>query len=102
MKHSAPAAGASMRGSRPTRREPSLRPMKKPTAIRLRRHYQNTGHPLVLLRFEDGHEITLRKGQGKAFDAYEGETVKIVAIYDPTSGERHLLASRKAEEFDPA
>jgi hypothetical protein len=76
--------------------------MKKPTANRLRRHYQNTDHPLVVLRFEDGHEIRLGKGQGKAFDAYEGETVRIVAIYDPTSGERHLLDSRKAERFDPA
>lgn len=76
--------------------------MKRPTANRLRRRYQNMEHPLVLLRFEDGHEIALKRGQGKAFDAYEGETVKIIAIYDPTSAERHVLDSRKAEAFDPA
>jgi hypothetical protein len=76
--------------------------MKRPTANRLRRRYQNTEHPLVLLRFEDGHEIALKRGQGKAFDAYEGETVKIIASYDPTSVERHVLESRKAEAFDPA
>ena len=76
--------------------------MKKPTANRLRRRYLNTDHPLVVLRFEDGHEIKIKKGQGKEFDAYEGETVKEIAIYDPTSKERDVLASRKAESFDPA
>jgi hypothetical protein len=76
--------------------------MKKPTAHRLRRRYVNTEHPLVVLRFEDGHEIRVGKGQGKEFDAYEGETIKVIAIYDPTSRERDVLDSRKAEAFDPA
>jgi len=76
--------------------------MKKPTANRLRRRYLNTEHPMVVLRFEDGHEIRVAKGQGKEFDAYEGETIKVIAIYDPTSGERDVLDSRKAEAFDPA
>ena len=76
--------------------------MKKPTANRLRRRYENLEHPLVVLRFEDGHEIKVRKGKGKAFDAYEGEVVKVIAVYDPTSPERNVLDSRKAEAFDPA
>ncbi len=76
--------------------------MKKPTANRLRRRYVNDSCPLVVLRFEDGHEIRVVKGQGKEFDAYEGETIKIIAIYDPTSTERQVLDSRKAEAFDPA
>ncbi|MGH7670205.1 MAG: hypothetical protein ACRENQ_12010 [Gemmatimonadaceae bacterium] len=76
--------------------------MKKPTANRLRRRYVNAEHPLVVLRFEDGHEIRVVKGQGKEFDAYEGETIKVIAIYDPTSGERDVLDSCKAEAFDPA
>lgn len=76
--------------------------MKKPTANRLRRRYLNADHPLVVLRFEDGHEIRVDRGQGKEFDAYEGETIKVIAIYDPTSRERDLLDSRKAEAFDPA
>jgi len=76
--------------------------MKKPTANRIRRRYLNAEHPLVVLRFEDGHEIRVRKGHGKEFDAYEGETVKVIAIYDPTSSEREVLDSRKAEAFDPA
>lgn len=76
--------------------------MKNPTAHRLRRRYVNLEHPLVLLRFEDGHEIRVEKGQGKEFDAYAGETIKVIAIYDPTSTERQLLDSRKAEAFDPA
>ncbi len=76
--------------------------MKKPTVNRLRRRYVNAEHPMVLLRFEDGHEIRVAKGQGKEFDAYEGETIKVIAIYDPTSSERDVLDSRKAEAFDPA
>ncbi len=76
--------------------------MKKPTAHRLRRRYVNLEHPLVLLRFEDGHEIRVTKGQGKAFDASAGETIKVIAIYDPTSAERQVLDSRRAEAFDPA
>lgn len=76
--------------------------MKKPTVNRLRRRYQNAEHPMVVLRFEDGHEIRVPKGQGKEFDAYEGETIKVIAIYDPTSKSRDVLASRKAETFDPA
>ena len=76
--------------------------MKKPIVNRLRRRYLNTDHPLVVLRFEDGHEIRIKQGQGKEFDAYEGETIKEIAIYDPTSTERDVLASRKAESFDPA
>jgi hypothetical protein len=76
--------------------------MKKPTANRIRRRYLNPDHPLVVLRFEDGHEIRVAKGQGKEFDAYEGETIKVIAIYDPTSSARDVLDSRKAEAFDPA
>ena len=76
--------------------------MKKPTANRLRRRYTNADYPMVLLRFEDGHEIRVARGQGKEFDAYEGETIKVIAIYDPTSSEREVLDSRKAEAFDPA
>jgi hypothetical protein len=76
--------------------------MKKPTVNRLRRRYLNAQHPLIILRFEDGHEIRVENGQGKEFDAYEGETIKIIAIYDPTSSHRDVLDSRKAEAFDPA
>ncbi|HUX32935.1 MAG TPA: hypothetical protein VMV51_03615 [Gemmatimonadaceae bacterium] len=76
--------------------------MKKPTATRLRRRYVNDAHPLVVLRFEDGHEIRVARGQGKEFDAYQGETIKVIALYDPSSAEREVLDSRKAEAFDPA
>ncbi len=76
--------------------------MKKPTVNRLRRRFLNPDHPMIVLRFEDGHEIRVGRGQGKEFDAYEGETIKVIAIYDPTSTERDVLASRKAETFDPA
>lgn len=76
--------------------------MKKPTVNRLRRRFVNADHPMIVLRFEDGHEIRVARGQGKEFDAYEGETIKVIAIYDPTSTERDVLASRKAETFEPA
>jgi len=66
---------------------------------KLRKQYENTDHPLVLLRFEDGHEIKVYQGQGKTFDCYEGETIKVLAMYDRTSSERELIESRKADEF---
>lgn len=76
--------------------------MRKPSARRLRRRYLNSEYPLVLLRFEDGHEIRLKRGEGKAFDAYAGETIKVVVVWDPTAGERELVDSRKAEDFEEA
>ena len=69
---------------------------------RVRKQYVNRDYPLVLLRFEDGHEIKVYQNTGKEFDAYPGETVKVLAMYDPTSHERELVASRKTEEFDDA
>lgn len=69
---------------------------------RIRKQYVNSDYPLVLLRFEDGHEIKVYKGTGKEFDAYPGETVKVLALYDPTSADRELVASRKADDFDDA
>jgi len=72
--------------------------MPKPPK-KLRKQYTNSEHPLVILRFEDGHEIVVKKGAAKSFDAYAGETIKVLAVYDKTSGERELVASRKADEF---
>ena len=69
---------------------------------RVRKQYVNSDHPLVLLRFEDGHEIKVYKGTGKQFDAYPGETVKLLAMYDPTSHDRELVDTRKTEEFENA
>jgi hypothetical protein len=69
---------------------------------KLRKQYVNSDHPTVVLRFEDGHEIRVKKGVGKAFDAYSGETIKVLAVYDHTSGERELVESRKADDFPDA
>ena len=69
---------------------------------KLRKKFENTEYPLVILRFEDGHEIRVKKGSGKAFDCYEGETIKILASYDPKGEERELAHSRKADGFDDA
>jgi hypothetical protein len=69
---------------------------------KLRKQYTNSDHPFVVLRFEDGHEIQVKKGAGKSFDAYSGETIKILAIYDQTSGERELVESKKADDFQDA
>lgn len=74
--------------------------MRSPSARRLRRRYLNDRYPLLLLRFEDGHEIQLRKGEGKAFDAYAGETIKIVAVWDARAGDREVIAVMKAEQFE--
>jgi hypothetical protein len=69
---------------------------------RVRKQYTNDSYPLALLRFEDGHEIKVYKGTGKEFDCYPGETIKIMAMYDPTSTERELVASRKSDDFPDA
>ena len=75
----------------------SSRPPKK-----MRKQYVNTEYPLVLMRFEDGHEIKVYKGTGKQFDAWPGETIKLMAMYDPTSNDRELIEARKADDFpDP-
>jgi hypothetical protein len=74
--------------------------VRSPKARRIRRRYTNTAYPLVVLRFEDGHEIQLQKGQGKAFDAFAGETIKIVALWDPTAAEREVISVMKAEQFE--
>ncbi|MDB4907325.1 MAG: hypothetical protein JWO05_2109 [Gemmatimonadetes bacterium] len=74
----------------------------KPVVEKLRRQYSNPDKPEVVLKFEDGHEIKLKKGESKAFDAWKGETIKVLAVYDPTIRERELMAVKKAEEFDEA
>ena len=74
--------------------------IRPPSARRLRRVYANTTHPLIVLRFEDGHEISLRKGESKTFDAYAGETIKVVAIWDSDAGDREVLRVLKAEQFE--
>jgi hypothetical protein len=73
-----------------------------PAPTRLRKAYINRDHPLVLLRFEDGHEIRVQRGKVKTFDAYTGEIIKVVAVYDPTSAERELLETVRAEELPDA
>jgi hypothetical protein len=77
-------------------------PAKRRAPQKVRKQYRNTEYPLVLLRFEDGHEIKVYKGKGQSFDAYGGETVKILAMWDPTSDERELVSSRKSDDFEDA
>ena len=76
--------------------------VQPPSARRLRRRYMNGDYPLVALKFEDGHEIRMAKGEGKSFDAWAGETIKVIALWDSSSNDREVVATRKAEEFDPA
>jgi hypothetical protein len=74
--------------------------VRKPSPRRLRRRYFNEKYPVVVLRFEDGHEISLQKGEGKAFDAYAGETIKVVVVWDATAGDREVIAVVKAEQLE--
>lgn len=74
--------------------------MRKPPPRRLRRRYFNEKYPVVVLRFEDGHEIALQKGEGKTFDAYDGETIKVVVVWDATAGDREVIAVVKAEQLE--
>ncbi len=69
---------------------------------RVRKQYTNDSYPLALLRFEDGHEIKVYKGTGKEFDCYPGEAIKILAMWDPTSHDRELVATKKSDDFPDA
>ena len=67
---------------------------------KLRKAYVNLEYPYVVLRFEDGHEIRIAQGKVKTFDAYTGEVIKVVAVFD--AKERDLLESLRAEELPDA
>lgn len=69
---------------------------------KLRKQYVNNTYPLVVLRFEDGHEIKVYQNSGKVFDAWAGERVKVLAVHDPSSKEWDLLETRTGEQFDDA
>ena len=76
---------------------PTSHPPKK-----LRKQYSNTAYPLIILKFEDGHEIKVYQNTGKVFDVWAGETIKIMAVYDPTSKDWELVESKKSDAFDDA
>lgn len=73
-----------------------------PVPAKLRKAYVNIDHPAVILRFEDGHEIRVSQGKVKTFDAYTGEVIRIVAVYDASAKERDLLESIRAEDLPDA
>ena len=74
--------------------------IRPPEARPIRRRYANAKYPLIILKFEDGHEIRIKKGQGRAFDAYAGETVKVIVLWDTTNNEREVISVLKAEQFE--
>ncbi len=69
---------------------------------KLRKMYRNDGYPVVILKFEDGHQIKLAQLEAKSFDIYSGETVKIIALHDPKHPDRDVLETRKADDFADA
>jgi len=73
-----------------------------PRAEKVRKQYTNKDYPHVVLRFEDGHEIHIPKGNAKSFDAYVGERIKILVVYDPTAHEREKIDTLRAEQFEDA
>lgn len=79
----------------------SVLPQRHPPS-KLRKQYTNERFPLIVLRFEDGHEIKVPKGKGRSFDAFAGETIKVLAIHDDTSDERELVESKRADDFPDA
>jgi hypothetical protein len=74
--------------------------VRKPTPRKLRRRYFNETYPVVVLRFEDGHDIAVKKGEGKTFDVYAGETIKLVVVWDAAAGDREVIAVLKAENLE--
>jgi len=69
---------------------------------KLRKAYVNLEYPFVVLRFEDGHEIRIAQGKVKTFDAYTGEVIRVVAVFDLKASERDLLESVRAEDLPDA
>ncbi|MBK7907491.1 MAG: hypothetical protein IPJ78_13155 [Gemmatimonadetes bacterium] len=69
---------------------------------KLRKQYLNNQYPNAVLKFEDGHEIVIKRGTGKTFDCYAGENIKLLAVYDPDARERDLVETRKADDFPDA
>ena len=69
---------------------------------KIRKQYENKEYPLVIMRFEDGHEIKVYQNTGKEFDAWPGETIKLLAMYDPTSPDRELIDTRRSDDFPDA
>ena len=69
---------------------------------KLRKKFMNDQYPNAVLRFEDGHEIVVKRGKGKAFDCYAGENIKVLAVYDPDARERDLVETRKSDDFPDA
>ena len=80
-----------------TMNSPANQPPKK-----LRKQYSNNTYPMVVLKFEDGHEIKIYQNTGKVFDVWSGETIKVMAVYDPTSKEWELVETKKSDAFDDA
>ncbi len=76
---------------------PSSKPPRK-----LRKQYTNTTYPLVVLRFEDGHEIRVFQGTGKVFDAWPGERVKLMVVHDLNAKEWEHVETRPGDQFDDA
>ena len=73
-----------------------------PVVTKLRKAYVNLNYPQIILRFEDGHEIRIAQGKVKTFDAYAGEVIRVVAVFDASSRERDLLESVRAEDLPDA
>lgn len=76
-------------------------PRNKPPK-KLRKQYSNSQYPMVVMKFEDGHEIKVYQNTGKVFDVWSGETIKLMAVYDPTSKEWELIEAKKSDAFEDA
>ena len=72
----------------------SLTPPQK-----LRKMYHNEAYPVIILKFEDGHQIKIAKGERKSFDCYSAERIKIIALHDPRQPDRDVLETRRADDF---
>lgn len=69
---------------------------------RVRKQFANPDHGLIVLRFEDGHEIKVYQGKGKEFDAWPSEKIKLMVVHDQQGREWELLETRTTEQFEDA
>ena len=67
---------------------------------------EQQANPLTVAKayqgFQDEGLIIVKRGVGKTFDIFAGESVRVLAVYDPDARERELVMTKKAEEFDNA
>jgi hypothetical protein len=70
---------------------------------KLRKQYLNNQYPNAVLKFEDGHEIVIKRGTGKTLRLLRRREHQAPSpSTTPDARERDLVETRKADDFPDA